>query len=141
MLSSTGIVFKRMPRFSASLYHTMGSGSSQPVRIPLTRAKGTKPTAVAAALSGTYTDQVYGEAKIHEVNAEPVLSFTHAAELFTGKLEHWQYDTWKWNHNDPFLESGYVTFSFDTDHKVTGFKIDLNSPDFHFWKLDFLKNK
>ena len=105
------------------------------------RAKGTKPTAVAAALSGTYTDKVYGEAKIQEVNAEPVLSFTHAAELFTGKLEHWQYDTWKWNHNDPFLESGYVTFSFDTDHKVTGFKIDLNSPDFHFWKLDFLKNK
>ena len=105
------------------------------------RAKGTEPTANAVALVGTYTDKVYGEAKIQEVNGQPVLSFTHATELFSGSLEHWHYDTWKWNHADPFLESGYVTFTFDADHNVRGFKIDLNSPDFHFWKLDFLKNK
>jgi hypothetical protein len=59
-------------------------------------------------------------------------SVTH---LFTGSLEHWHYDTWKWNHADPFLEAGYITFAFDADHNVTGFKIDLHSPDFHFYKL------
>ena len=101
------------------------------------RVKGTKPTAAAMALKGAYTDKVYGDAIIEEVNGAPVLSFPHAKELFTGSLEHWHYDTWKWNHADPFLEAGYVTFAFDADHTVTGFKIDLHSPDFHFWKLHF----
>lgn len=101
------------------------------------RVKGTKPTASSTALKGSYADKVYGEATIDEVNGMPVLSFTHARELFTGTLEHWHYDTWKWNHADPFLEPGYITFEFDADHKVTGFKIDLHSPDFHFWKLHF----
>ncbi len=99
--------------------------------------KGTKPTAQASELKGTYADKVYGEANLVEVNGTLVLSFPHAKELFTGGLEHWHYDTWKWNHADPFLEAGYVTFEFDADHKVTGFKIDLHSPDFHFWKLHF----
>lgn len=103
------------------------------------RAKGTKPTANAAALAGTYTDKVYGDVTITVVNNAPVLTFPHAKELFTGTLEHWHYDTWKWNHADPFLEPGYITFAFDADHKVTGFKVDLHSPDFHFWKLDLKK--
>jgi CubicO group peptidase (beta-lactamase class C family) len=103
------------------------------------RVKGTKPSAAAAALAGRYTDKIYGDATITEAKGQPVLSFDHAKELFTGTLEHWHYDTWKWNHADPFLEPGYVTFSFDADHKVTGFKIDLHSPDFHFYKLDFRK--
>lgn len=101
------------------------------------RIKGTKPTIDAAALNGTWTDKVYGDAVISSMNGSPVLTFSHAKQLFTGALEHWHYDTWKWNHADPFLEPGYVTFEFDTDHKVTGFKVDLHSPDFHFWKLDF----
>jgi len=103
------------------------------------RVKGTKPTAIAIALKGTYSDKVYGEATIDEVGGVPVLSFPRAKELFTGRLEHWHYDTWKWNHSDPFLEPGYITFEFDADHKVSGFKIDLHSPDFHFYKLDFTR--
>jgi CubicO group peptidase (beta-lactamase class C family) len=99
--------------------------------------KGTKPTADASKLKGAYLDKIYGEAVIEDVSGVPSLSFTHAKELFTGSLEHWHYDTWKWNHADPFLEPGYITFEFDADHKVTGFKIDLHSPDFHFWKLHF----
>lgn len=101
------------------------------------RVKGTRPTADAAKLKGAYLDKIYGEAVIEDVGGIPTLSFTHARELFTGSLEHWHYDTWKWNHADPFLEAGYITFEFDADHKVTGFRIDLHSPDFHFWKLHF----
>ena len=103
------------------------------------RVKGTKPSADASKLKGAYTDKIYGEAVIDDANGVPTLSFTHAKELFSGTLEHWHYDTWKWNHADPFLEPGYITFEFDADHNVTGFKIDLHSPDFHFWKLDFKK--
>jgi hypothetical protein len=103
------------------------------------RVKGTKPSTAAAELTGTYSDKVYGEAVVTVVDGSTVLSFTPAKELFTGKLVHWHYDTWKWEHADPFLEPGYITFAFDTDHKVTGFKVDLHSPDFHFYKLDFQK--
>ena len=104
------------------------------------RIKGTKPTATASALKGTYIDKVYGEAVIDDANGTPTLSFTHAKDLFSGPLVHWHYDTWTWAHSDPFLEAGHITFEFDTDHKVTGFRIDLNSPDFHFHKLHFQRH-
>lgn len=103
------------------------------------RVAGTKPTADAARLAGTFTDKVYGDATVEVINGKPALAFNHARGLFTGQLEHWHYDTWRWMHADPFLEPGYVTFQFDADHRVTGFKVDLHSPDFHFYKLDFRK--
>ena len=100
----------------------------------------TKPSLAAASYTGTFTDKIYGDATITEKDGKLALSFAPAPELFTGALEHWHYDTFQWLHADPFLEPGYITFSFDADHKVTGFKVDLNSPDFHFYKLDFKKN-
>ncbi|MBL7951805.1 MAG: serine hydrolase [Flavobacteriales bacterium] len=103
------------------------------------RVQGTTPTAAATRLQGTFTDKVYGTASIVDDGGVPVLSFQPAKELFTGKLVHWHYDTWEWEHADPFLEPGYITFEFDADHNVTGFKIDLHSPDFHFYKLHFEK--
>ncbi|MBP6311645.1 MAG: serine hydrolase [Flavobacteriales bacterium] len=103
------------------------------------RAKGTKPTLTTSQIVGNYTDKIYGDVQIEEVAGKPVLNFPRAKELFTGDLEHWHYDTYKWNHADPFLEPGYITFYFDADHNVKGFKIDLHSPDFHFYKLDLVK--
>lgn len=103
------------------------------------QVKGTMPTADAATMQGTYTDKIYGETTITDDNGTPVLSLHPAKELFTGRLVHWHYDTWKWEHADPFLEPGYITFHFDTDHRITHFTIDLHSPDFHFHKLEFRK--
>lgn len=99
----------------------------------------TKPSLGLASYAGTYTDKIYGDAVISEKDGKLALSFTPAPELFTGALAHWHYDTFQWKHADPFLEPGYITFAFDADHKVTGFKVDLHSPDFHFYKLDFVK--
>lgn len=101
------------------------------------RVNGTSPSAPAEKIAGSYMDKIYGECTIEVKNGKPVLTFTPAKDLFTGELEHWHYDTWKWNHTDPFLEPGWITFTFDADHNATGFKIDLVSPDFHFYKLDF----
>jgi hypothetical protein len=103
------------------------------------RIKDTAPSADLATVSGTYVDKIYGEAIISDKFGRPYLTFSPAQELLSGDLEHWHYDTWKWNHADPFLEPGYITFQFDTDHNVIGFKVDLHSPDFHFYKLDFKK--
>ena len=101
------------------------------------RVTGTSPSAGVDKIAGNYEDKIYGEAVITDANGTPVLTLMPAKELFTGTLEHWHHDTWKWNHIDPFLEPGWITFTFDADHKITGFKIDLYSPDFHFYKLDF----
>jgi len=99
----------------------------------------TKPTIALDSLGGTYSDKIYGNATITVKGGVATLSLLPAPELFTGTLEHWHYDTWKWNHADPFLEPGYVTFNFDADHRITDYKIDLHSPDFHFGKLDFVR--
>ncbi len=136
----------------------LGEGKADPVATMLPRIKAnkeedakrvadrlaarvpkTKPSANLPSIAGTYSDKIYGDATIVDDLGTPILSFRPAKELLTGKLIHWHYDTWKWEHADPFLEPGYITFTFDADHKVTGFKVDLNSPDFHFWKLDFKK--
>lgn len=111
------------------------------------RVPGTGPSLPLSAYAGTYTDGIYGDATLELAPAPGggdgllILTFSPARELFTGPLEHWHFDTFKWNHADPFLEPGYITFQFDADHAVTGFKIDLHSPDFHFHKLDFVKRK
>jgi CubicO group peptidase (beta-lactamase class C family) len=103
------------------------------------RVQKTKPSLPLGSYAGTYTDRIYGDAVVTVKDGALALSFTPAAELFTGALTHWHYDTFQWQHADPFLEAGYITFTFDADHKVTGFKVDLHSPDFHFYKLDFVK--
>jgi len=103
------------------------------------RAKGTSPSLTLTGYAGTYTDKIYGDALVSEKGGTLMVSFAPAPELFTGALEHWHYDTFQWNHADPFLEPGYITFLFDADHRITGFKVDLYSPDFHFYKLDFKK--
>jgi CubicO group peptidase (beta-lactamase class C family) len=103
------------------------------------RVPKTKPSLPLASFVGTYTDKIYGDATVKEENGKLVLVFAPAPELFTGRLDHWHFDTFQWNHADPFLEPGYITFQFDGNHRVTGFKVELHSPDFHFYKLDFKK--
>jgi len=68
-----------------------------------------------------------------------MLTFLPSKTVFTGELEHWHYDTFKVVFKDEYLTFGLITFSFDSSGKVTGFKIDLPSGDFHFWNLDFRK--
>jgi len=138
----------------------LGEGKADPVAAMLPRVKAgkeedakrvadrkaarvlkTKPSLPLTGYAGTYTDKIYGDAVITEKDGVLTLRFKPAQELFTGTLTHWHFDTFQWQHADPFLEPGYITFSFDADHKVTGFKVDLHSPDFHFWKLDFKRQE
>lgn len=105
------------------------------------RKEGSSPTTTNNELVGNYTDKVYGNAQLSMQGSATVLTLEPAKELLTGTLTHWHHDTWQWNHSDPFLEPGYVTFHFDADHNVSHFTIDLHSPDFHFYKLKFEKQK
>ncbi|HLN20076.1 MAG TPA: serine hydrolase [Bacteroidales bacterium] len=103
------------------------------------RISGTSPSHSPEAYTGTYNDKSYGDASIKLDGGNLILTFIPAAKVFTGKLEHWHYDTFKVDFRDEFLTYGLVTFSFDETGRTTGFKIDLPSSDFHFWNLDFRK--
>jgi CubicO group peptidase (beta-lactamase class C family) len=105
------------------------------------RKEGTTPTTPNSELVGTYADKIYGNAQLSMDGTAPMLTLEPAKDLFTGTLTHWHHDTWLWNHADPFLEPGYITFHFDADHNVSHFTIDLHSPDFHFYKLEFEKKE
>nr|MDA3954385.1 hypothetical protein [Bacteroidales bacterium] len=61
-----------------------------------------------------------------------------AKKVFTSKLEHWNGNAFKIVFKDPFLPFGIINFEIP-ESKVTGFKIDLPSDDFHFKNLDFVK--
>ena len=101
------------------------------------RVLKTKPSLDLEKYVGTYRDKMYGDAKVELVGKDLVFTMLPTKEMFTAKMEHWHFDTWKVVLKDKFLPPGYVTFSFDSNHKIEGFKIDLPNPDFHFYNLDF----
>lgn len=103
------------------------------------RVTGTSPSLSPEGYTGTFRDKSYGDASVALENGKLILTFLPAQSVFTGTLEHWHYNTFKVQFKDPFLEYGLVTFDFDSNGKVTGFKIDLPSADFHFWNLEFIK--
>ncbi|MFQ5753297.1 MAG: serine hydrolase, partial [bacterium] len=103
------------------------------------RAKNTTPSLELAGYTGTYQDKMYGNAKVEIKNNELWLTLLPTKEKFVSKMEHWHYDTFRIKFKDEFLPEGFVTFSFNSNGEVTGFKIDLPNPDFHFFNLDFKK--
>ncbi|KUG26852.1 beta-lactamase [hydrocarbon metagenome] len=100
------------------------------------RITGTTHSLELAGYTGKYNDNSYGEAEVKLVDDVLVIKFP--TKGFETEMEHWHYDTFKVELDD-FLPSGYVTFDFNSKGEVTGFKIDLPNPDFHFNDLYFEK--
>jgi len=100
------------------------------------RITGTNHSLDPVGYTGKYNDNSYGEAEIKIVDEALVL--TLPTKGLESEMEHWHYDTFKIELDD-FLPSGYVTFDFNSKGEVTGFKIDLPNPDFHFNDLYFEK--
>lgn len=105
------------------------------------RIKATSPSLSLEKYAGIYEDEMYGKAEIVSDNDKLVITLLPAKELFSARLTHWHYDTFKVKLNDPFLPAGFVTFQIGENGNVEGFKINIENPDFHFYKLDFKKLK
>jgi hypothetical protein len=82
---------------------------------------------------------MYGDAKVKIENDKLHLTLIPAKELFNAKLKHWHFDTFSFKFADPFLPEGMITFETNKEGKISGFKIDLPNPDFHFYNLHFIK--
>ncbi|MFN8208447.1 MAG: serine hydrolase [Bacteroidales bacterium] len=103
------------------------------------RVPGTQPSLALAGYCGIFNDDTYGKAEVKLENDLLKLTLLPSAGILSGTLEHWHYNTFKVTFRDETLNFGLITFSLDAAGKVTGFKIDLPSGDFHFNDLDFKK--
>ncbi|MGN6269173.1 MAG: serine hydrolase [Sphingomonas sp.] len=97
------------------------------------------PSLPLARYAGTYVDRWYGpitigsDAKGLTVNFEPTPGMT-------GRLDHYQYDTFVTRFDDPAIEPAYLTFALDADGKVSQVTAKAVSPiaDFSFDYGDLL---
>ncbi len=101
------------------------------------RIEGTEPTLKLKDYTGIYEDKMYGKAEIILEKGQLQLTLLPSKNLFASTMEHWQNNTFRIEFNDPFLPEGFVTFIIDRSTGVEHFTIDLENPDFHFYKLKF----
>jgi len=105
------------------------------------RVEGTKPSLDLSSYTGLYEDKMYGKAEVSMKDGLLFVALLPAKELFHATLNHWHYDTFNFGFNDPYLPEGFLTFYIDQDAHPDYFKIELENPDFHFYKLKFEKIK
>jgi len=99
--------------------------------------KAAKPDVMKnKAYVGRYRDAMYGDVVISEVEGELIFSMEPSKAIFTGKLSAWGDQQFRWDHKDPFLTYGIITFEAD-GKSASGFSIELPNYDFHFDKLSF----
>src|SRR3546814_4947912 len=76
------------------------------------------PSLDLARYAGRYRDPWYGDIVIASTAKGLTIDFT-STPLMTGRLKHWQYDSFVTDFDDPAIEPAYVTFALDADGKIT----------------------
>ena len=87
---------------------------------------------------GFYEDSMYGTAEVRIVKNNLQLTLLPSNQIFRSEMEPWDKDLFKVSFNDDMLPDGLVTFNVN-QKKVESFNINLPNPDFHFYKLKFVK--
>jgi CubicO group peptidase (beta-lactamase class C family) len=77
--------------------------------------------------AGRYRDAWYGDVVVAEDPQGLTIDFTTTPRM-AGRLEHWQYDTFKTVFADPAIEPAFVTFALDADGAVTRVTLKAVSP-------------
>lgn len=92
------------------------------------RDAASKPSLAPDAYVGRYRDPWYGDVVIEKQNEGFGIRFSHTPVL-TGRLEHWQHDTFIAHWNDhSLLADAYVTFSLNPDGTIERAKMKAVSP-------------
>jgi CubicO group peptidase (beta-lactamase class C family) len=104
------------------------------------RAAASKPSLALASYAGRYRDAWYGDVLVEETGGSLGMRFTHSPAL-TGKLEHYQYDTFivRWGDRT-MLADAYVTFTLTAEGTIAMATMKAVSPltDFSFDFHDLL---
>ncbi|MEO5951449.1 MAG: serine hydrolase [Chloroflexia bacterium] len=104
------------------------------------RVAGTKPSLAITEYARIYRDDWYGLATV--TNDKGALSMKmHATPSMTGKLKHFQYDTFIVEWGDSTLPDAYVSFQLDNQGKIEAMKLeavsDLADFSFDYHHLEF----
>jgi hypothetical protein len=90
---------------------------------------------------GMYEDSAYGKATIEVKEGKAYLTLLPAAKLFTGPLYYLDKNKLKVLFEDLFVPAGEVLFYEEGNGKIKGFRLNIESSDFHFQYLDFVKKE
>ena len=97
------------------------------------------PSLPLSRYAGEYVDPWYGPVAIREEGGGLRIDFTRTPRL-AGRLEHWQYDTFRTVFDDPSAEPAYVTFALDADGAIDRVTMKPVSPIADFsWDYQDLK--
>jgi hypothetical protein len=108
-------------------------------KIEASKVPNTKPSLPLSAYAGTYSGEMFGDAKVSEEQGNLVLRFL-PSPYFVGDLEHWHFDTFRVKWRDTIVypfPRGFVTFNLGAQGKVNEMKIDVPNPDFDFKEIEF----
>lgn len=112
--------------------------------LKLARATAATPAKVGPSLAldryaGTYRDPWYGDIAVARSGDGLTIDFKSTPRM-SGKLEHYQYDTFVTRLDDKTLEPAYVTFALDADGKISRVTMKAVSPlaDFSYDYQDLL---
>ncbi|MBB5715615.1 serine hydrolase [Sphingomonas aerophila] len=91
------------------------------------------PSLPVARYTGRYTDPWYGTLAVGSDARGLTVDFTTTPRM-TGRLTHYQYDTFIARFDDPGIEPAYLTFALDAEGKVSRITAKPVSPiaDFSF---------
>jgi CubicO group peptidase (beta-lactamase class C family) len=92
-----------------------------------TRVEGTTPSHSLEDYAGRFTNAVYGEAVITLEDGVLVLD-PKAHPAVSGRLEHWQFDTFLCTWTDSFWDQSLVYFELDEAGEVSQFRFTVR-PD------------
>jgi CubicO group peptidase (beta-lactamase class C family) len=97
------------------------------------------PSLPVARYAGRYVDPWYGTLAVGQDAKGLTVDFTTTPKM-TGRLAHYQYDTFKATFDDPSIEPAYLTFGLDAAGKVERITAKPVSPiaDFSFDYQDLL---
>ncbi len=86
------------------------------------RAKNTRPSLAQDKYTGTYTNEMYGDARVTEEQGHLVVSYSAA---ITGDLEHWHYDTFQARMRDRQFGKVLVSFAINAQGKTESLKFNM----------------
>ena len=91
------------------------------------RNRNSKPSLPMEKYAGRYTNEMYGEAVVSSNNGEISLNILRLG--WVGKLEHWQYDTFRATWRAPERDRSFVTFTLTPSGDISILRVD-GLPDF-----------
>ncbi len=97
------------------------------------RVQNTKPSVEISTYAGEYHDPMFGAIHIKVDGDQLRLEFA-TAPLLNASLEHWHYDTWKiqWDEPHAWFDFGTVAFEINNNRDVTSISFDVPNDDIFF---------